>query len=245
MLPPPNRADSSTGPRTLSHVFNCMFNRGCQAEVEVPRFGGHLIIGHAVPVRRCSRVPHPPAGLPRPSRPKPCSSPAVAANPWGPSPRTSGSPIRRSGPGCARPRSTAVRATGRRRASARSCATYAADSRRCAKRASSQQQPRTSSPTRATRSGRGGCVRRGGAGPLLGGHALRRGRRRAGTGRQAAAIGIDSAAVQRRTSRGCLCAEPRAVDDPSGIAEFPAPHLISSPPAQSPAPAGPSAPPRG
>ncbi|MDP9358857.1 MAG: PD-(D/E)XK nuclease family protein [Chloroflexota bacterium] len=28
--------------------------------LELPRFGGHLIIGHSVPVRRCSRVAHPP-----------------------------------------------------------------------------------------------------------------------------------------------------------------------------------------
>ncbi len=31
--------------------------------MELPRFGGHLIIGHSVLVRGCSRVPHPP-GLP-------------------------------------------------------------------------------------------------------------------------------------------------------------------------------------
>ncbi|MDP9471091.1 MAG: hypothetical protein M3Q71_10560, partial [Chloroflexota bacterium] len=28
--------------------------------LELPHFGGHLIIGHSVPVRRCSRVAHPP-----------------------------------------------------------------------------------------------------------------------------------------------------------------------------------------
>ncbi len=34
-----------------------------EGTLELPRFGGHLIIGHAMLVRRCSRVAHPP-GLP-------------------------------------------------------------------------------------------------------------------------------------------------------------------------------------
>ncbi len=49
---------SSNGALTLDN-----FALGPGLELELPRLGGHSIIGHAMLVRRCSRVSHPP-GLP-------------------------------------------------------------------------------------------------------------------------------------------------------------------------------------